>query len=195
MNFFTYQEKGVSHDQASSRLGIIRGYDNGDWNQELMEQILALHERLQRKSQSGGYVGMDFIDLRIAIFAGRTTVHVARQDAKIARKWDEKAKARFGLDLMSIRTLESKTKVLIRSLERQTKRANRLFLREHTQSEFRSKAHEWQRFLRWIRYHLAYFTKEQTNSDLSVRKYCQTVIESPTSSSPHARLAAQLLSP
>lgn len=175
-NFSSYQEKGLCRNSASFRLGLIRGYDNGDWNQELMRRILTLHDLLDKKTQSGGYVRMNFIDLRIAIFAARTSLHVTRDVAQIARKWNERTKARFRFDRASLRKLKEKIDEVAQSLERYRKRANRLFLREHTQSEFRRKADEWRRFLRWLRYHLAYFA-EEPHQFPTPRQYYREVID------------------
>jgi hypothetical protein len=169
-NLITYQEKGTTRNSASYRLAPIRGYDNGDWNQELLNKLLAIYKRLGSRCQSDGYVRMDFIDLRMAAFGARTHVHVVRQLAEIAVKWDQRTQEKFSWDLNSIRTLATQTKAVIRSLERRTKRANRLFMQEHTESEFREKAHEWQRFLRWLHYHLAFFGKEHP-PEPSLRKY------------------------
>jgi hypothetical protein len=170
-----YQEKGMSHDYAFHRLGTVRGYDNGDWNQDLMGRVLDLHARIKMKVESGGYLRMDFVDLRIAIFAVRTTVRVKRQDAELGRKWDEKTKAKLGFDDKALLRLQQKTRTLIQSLELKLKRANRTFEREHSRSEFRRAASEWNRFLRWIRYHLAYFGKAPR--DLGLRKYYQSAID------------------
>jgi len=174
-NFFKFEEKSISYLSPWGPSGTVQNYDEGEWNRELMDRILALGRHLEKKSKSGGYVRMDFLDLRIAVFAARTSVHVVRQNARTFRKWNKAAKARFRFDQASIVELKSKTKLVIHSLERHLKRATRLFLRAHSRAEFERKAHEWARFLRWVKYHLTFFAKEPARQP-GLRKYYQTMI-------------------
>lgn len=175
-NFIIFQKKSISFHTPLDFAGMLHNSDQGEWSQELMDRMLAFGREIEKKSESGGYVRMDFLDLRVAIFAARTSIRVLRQRAWSWRKWDKASKAKFSLDQASIADLKSKTKVLIRTLELHLKRATRLFLRAHSRAEFERKAHEWARFLRWVKYHLTFFAKEPARQP-GLRKYYQTMID------------------
>src|SRR5689334_17534638 len=45
----------------------------GKFNKDLMNRVLALHQRLRRKVETGGRLRLDAIEIRAAIFSARIT--------------------------------------------------------------------------------------------------------------------------
>jgi hypothetical protein len=81
---------------------------------------------------------------------------VRRRDRDSRRK-DAKTKKTLGLDQAAIKKRKQRTLPVIKSLERNLKRATRSSLKITPQSEFAKMSKEWQSHLRWMKFHLAYF--------------------------------------
>jgi hypothetical protein len=141
-----------------------------------MDRIVALGNRLKPQAKTGGRVRMNFVELRVAALSARVTFKLKRMEAHDARKWDAATKRRHRLDREAIAQFEARTQRVIKSLEREMKRANRRFLSENSQSEFRTLSKNWLSHLRWIRFHLAFF-KPLRSLTGGLRKFYQRHID------------------
>ena len=134
-----------------------RGFDRGLYNQPFMDKILALRETLKTKSQNTHWVKMDTFQLRAVIFAIRAYVDYVRFLRRRHKREDPEVKARLHLDDKSIAQLKAKSRRVIRSLERQMKRANRALITEIGKEQYAALMIAWKAHLRWMRLHIAYF--------------------------------------
>ncbi|MGO8719893.1 MAG: hypothetical protein ACLQMO_11835 [Acidobacteriaceae bacterium] len=100
---------------------------------------------------------MNAIDIRVTIFAARLNLQLLRRKVHDARRKDAKTKTTLGLDQAAIRKRKQQTQAVIKSLERNLKRATRSSLKIVPPSEFAEMSKEWQSHLCWMKFHLAYF--------------------------------------
>ena len=100
---------------------------------------------------------MNAIDIRVSTFAARINLQLLRRRVHDARRKDPKTKRTLGLDQAAIKKRKQRTQPVIKSLERNLKRATRSSLKIVPPSEFAKMSKEWQSHLRWMKFHLAYF--------------------------------------
>lgn len=136
---------------------LQRSFDTGTLSPSMRESILALRARLKPIAKTGGRNQMNAIEIRASIYAARVNLQLLRRNAYDARRKDAKTKKTLGLDEAAIKKRKQQTQLVIRSLERNLKRATRRFLKITSQSEFAKMSKEWQSHLRWMKFHLAYF--------------------------------------
>lgn len=154
----TRQRKGTSLFAYPFRIyPPPRGFDRGIYNQHFMDKALALREMLKAKPQSRRWVKMDTIQLRAAIFAIRAHVEYVRHLRRQTKRKNPEAKARFHIDDKSIAQLKAKSHRMIRSLERNMKRANRALSAAVGKEQYSTLTIAWKAHLRWMRLHIAYF--------------------------------------
>jgi hypothetical protein len=135
------------------------GFNRGIFDQSLMEEILALWKQLRPKEKTGGRLQMTAIDLRASIFAIRAHLGFVRKARYDERRLGQGAKTRFLLDAESYAKLKAKSELVILSLERHMKRANRLLKKSIDQNEYHALINAWTAHLRWMRLHIAYFKR------------------------------------
>lgn len=135
------------------------GFDSGTFRPSMMDRIKRLWTKLRPKAKTnrGGRIQMDAFELRAAILSARNSLKIQRVKAHDSRTLDARTKRQIGIDIQAICKLEEMTQRVIRSMERYTKKANRRFLAQASQKEFKALSMEWQSHLRWIRFHLTYF--------------------------------------
>lgn len=133
------------------------GVNAGTFNQAIMDRILALWKRLAPKARTGGRMQMDWLELRIAIFACRSGLDLARYpESRVKHSVFKRRKRRSKSD-PEIARLAEKTRHVIACLEQHQKRATRLFKKTVDTSEFNIRAAEWKQHLHWIRLNLTFF--------------------------------------
>ena len=100
------------------------GFDRGAFDQEMMDEILALWERLHPKSQTGGRMQMKAVELRAAIFAIQANISYVRRRRNDCGTKSPAPKNEPLIDDQSFEQLKIESKRVIHSLERRMKRAN-----------------------------------------------------------------------
>jgi hypothetical protein len=133
------------------------GFDSGTFSPSMMKRIERLWIKLKPIASKGGRIRMDAFELRAAALSVRVTLKLQRLKAQKTLHGEADAKGQFSLDRTTIKELKVRTERVIRSLERNMKRANRQFLTQVSTDEFKALSKEWQLHLRWIRFSLAYF--------------------------------------
>ena len=109
----------------------------------MMDRIRALAIRMKPIATTGGRVEMNDIDIRAAIFAARVNLQLLRRHVHDARRKDAKTKKTLGLDRAAIKKRKQQTGPVIKSLERDLKRATRSSLKITSRSEFAQMSKEW----------------------------------------------------
>jgi hypothetical protein len=133
------------------------GFDRGVFDQQMMDEILALWKRLHSKSKTGGRVQMSAVELGAAIFAIRSNIGYARRRRYDCRLKSAETKNELLIDNYSFEQLKIKSHRLIHSLERHLKRANTALSKSVTRDEFAALIGRWKAHLRWMRLHIVYF--------------------------------------
>ena len=123
----------------------------------MMNRTLRLCAKLRPRRSTGGMFKLDPFELRAAAFAARITLKMGRFEAQTTRTSTPQVRKRQGMDLATVRNLAVKTKLCLRFLEQEMKRATRQFLKSATSGELKILSEEWRVHLRWMKYHLAYF--------------------------------------
>ncbi len=136
---------------------LPRGFDDGTYRPAMTDRIRALWIRMKHIATTGGRVEMSAIEVRAAIYAARVNLQLLRRNVHDARRKDAKTKKTLGLDRTAIKKRKQQTGPVIKSLERNMKRATRSSLKFTPRSEFAEMSKEWQSHLRWMKFHLAYF--------------------------------------
>ena len=136
---------------------LLRGFDDGTYRSAMMDRIRALWIRMKPIATTGGRIEMNAIDIRAAIYAARINLQLLRRNVHDARRKDAKTKRTLGLDRAAIKKRKQQTGPVIKSLERNLKRATRSSLKITSRSEFAQMSKEWQSHLGWMKFHLAYF--------------------------------------
>jgi len=136
---------------------LPRGFDDGTYRSAMTDCIRALWIRMKPIATTGGRVQMNSIDIRAAIFAARINMQLLRRRVHDARRKDAKTKKTLGLGRAAIKKRKQQTGPVIKSLERNLKRATRSSLKTTSRSEFAQMSKEWRSHLRWMKFHLAYF--------------------------------------
>ncbi len=136
---------------------LLRGFDDGTYRSAMMDRIRALWIRMKPIATTGGRIEMNAIDIRAAIYAARINLQLLRRNVHDARRKDAKTKRTLGLDRAAIKKRKQQTGPVIKSLERNLKRATRSSLKITPRSEFAEISKEWRSHLRWMKFHLAYF--------------------------------------
>jgi hypothetical protein len=132
-------------------------FNRGTYNGDLMERVLALYSHLHPKTEVGGRVRLDAVQVRAAIFAVRVTLAFARKKKHDWRRYTPRTKIVLGVDQKSLQTTQRRGGRAIASLERYMKRANRQLRSSTDDDAYRLLAAAWQQHLRWVRLHLVYF--------------------------------------
>jgi hypothetical protein len=133
-----------------------RGFDRGIYNQAFMDKILGLCEALKTKSKSGLRLTVDAWQLRAAMFAIRAYPDYLRALGRKQRQEENALKARLFLDDRLIALPKEKSHRVIRSLERQLKRANRALIKAVGKKQYTKLTVAWKAHLRWMRLHIVY---------------------------------------
>jgi hypothetical protein len=136
---------------------LPRGFDDGTYLPPMMDRIRALRIGMKPLATAGGRVEMTAIDIRAAIFAARINLQLLRRKVHDARRKDAKTKRTLGLDRAAIKKRKQQTGPVIKSLERDLKRATRSSLKITPRAEFAQMSKEWRSHLLWMKFHLAYF--------------------------------------
>ena len=159
-SYLSRGRKGVTRYEYPFRVYPPRGgFDRGEFDQDMMDEVLAVGERLRPKAKLGGRIQMDAIELRAAIFAIRSNLDYVRKGRHDRRLWSQETKAKFLLDDKSYNQLKIKSPRVILSLERHTKRANRVLVKAVTKAGYTALMQVWKAHLRWMHLHIAYFKR------------------------------------
>jgi hypothetical protein len=134
-------------------------FNRGRFDQHRMDEILALGARLRLKVKAGGRVQMNTLELRAAIFAIRANLDFVRKSRYDHRRFSLEAKARFLIDDESYGQLKAKSELVILSLERHMKRANRVLMKSIDREQYKAHMDAWTAHLHWMRLHIAYFKR------------------------------------
>jgi hypothetical protein len=132
------------------------GFDRGAFDQEMMDEILALWERLRPISTTGGRMQMNAVELRAAIFAIRAHISFVRRRRNDSGKRPG-PKNEPPIDDQSIEQLKIESKRVIHSLERRMKRGNNALLKSATREEYAALMGRWRLHLRWMHLRLVWF--------------------------------------
>lgn len=151
------QKGGIRYEYPFRHYPPPGGFDYGEFDQDMMDEILALWKQLRPKAKAGGRVQMDTIELRAAIFAIRANIDFVRKRRHDRRRQSLETKTRFQIDDRSYYQLKIKSQRVIRSLEGQMKRANRILLKAITKEQYAALMNVWKAHLRWMRLHITYF--------------------------------------
>ncbi len=136
---------------------LPRGFDDGTYRPAMMDRIRALRIRMKPLAKTGGRAEMNDIDIRAAIYAARVNLQLLRRNVHDARRKDAKTNKTLGLDRAAIKKRKQQTGPVIKSLERDLKRATRSSLKITSRSEFAQMSKDWRSHLLWMKFHLAYF--------------------------------------
>lgn len=189
------QKKRVQYAYPFSVYPFPLGSYIGTYDEQSMNQIIALWKALRTKSTIGGRVQMTAIQVRAAIFAIRVNQERWRRHNYDVRRGNADTKRR-SLDIYrtkiekgytnaqvemcplvkeeNLEPLYIKSERVLRSLERHMKRANRLVLSLVQREGYSALMGAWRRHLRWMRLRLVYFTP--LPSMLQGQKYLQQII-------------------
>lgn len=115
-------------------------FDPGVYNQQFMDDVLAVHANVASLSASNGRLR----------FANSFQVAACALAVRVALK-----RHRHGHDPLDISGIKSVTKRLLGRLEAVRKRAKRADVSLHGMDVYRQKASDWQRFVVWLRTHVA----------------------------------------
>ena len=132
------------------------GFDRGAFDQEMMDEILALWERLRPISTTGGRMQMNAVELRAAIFAIRAHISFVRRRRNDFGKRPG-PKNEPPIDDQSFEQLKIESKRVIHSLERRMKRGNNALLKSATREEYAALMGRWRLHLRWMHLRLVWF--------------------------------------
>ena len=154
---------------------LPRGFDVGTYRPAMMDRIRALWIRMKPIATTGGRVEMNAIEVRAAIYAVRVNLQLLRRKVHDARRKDAKTKRILGLDRAAIKRRKQQTWPVIKSLERNLKRATRSSLKITPRSEFGEMSKGWRSHLRWMKFHLAYFKVVPVLRNTKIRR--QKVID------------------
>lgn len=122
-SYISRQHKGGIRYEYPFRIYPPSGkFSRGKFDQNMMDEILALTSQLRPKAKTGGRVLINTIELRAAIFAIRVNLDFVRKNRNDHRSLSPKAKMRFLLDDESYSKLKIKSEQVILSLERIMKR-------------------------------------------------------------------------
>lgn len=116
----------------------VRSFDPGSYDQDLMDGIIALRVTVVSLAPSGRLR----VDTSFEIGACALAVRV------VARR------CRHGHTRFDMPQVDRASKRLLRRLEVVRKRAKRAEVRRSGLNSYQARAHEWQRFIRWIRVHI-----------------------------------------
>jgi hypothetical protein len=135
-------------------------FDPGVFNQELADGMRALHRRVLALSPGGRLrVGSSF---EIAACALAVRVYAKRQQR--------------GRTVLVMPRVSEASKRILRRLEAARKRAKRAELRQLGLDSYRARAHNWRRFVRWIRVHIPDCGARITRSTTR-RRYLRLIVD------------------
>jgi hypothetical protein len=139
-NNYQVRLKGrVSTGQSFGRVWK-RNFDPGVYNQQLMDDVLAVRARVTSLSNSNDRLR----------FTSSFQVAACALAVRIALK-----RHRHGHNRLDIPSIRPVAKRLLTRLEVVRKRAKRAEVRRYGKDGYRQKAHDWQRFVTWLRVHVA----------------------------------------
>ena len=136
---------------------LAAGVTSGTFSQSIMDRQFALRDRMKPKARAGGRMQMDWLEVRIAIFACRVALDRARRPLSLNQKSILKSRTRRPKSHPEVAPLAKRTRQTIKSLERHQKRATRLGKKAVGDAEFFARAGEWREHQRWMRMYLAFF--------------------------------------
>jgi hypothetical protein len=129
----------------------------GRFDQELMQEIIALAADSNGNAPSGRRVRLNVIQIRAAIFAVRVGQDKVRLMACHKRKEALHIQQVFGVDKQSRYMEKQRVKRTIKSLERHMKRANKSLRANLGEAAYKDVLLRWKQHLKWVRLHLVYF--------------------------------------
>lgn len=144
--------------------------DSGTFSARMMDRIQQLWTKIQPIIATGGKIQLDEFEIRAAIFSARTGVKVERYQIQRARKKGAAAQAGVADAKRDLKRNVLRKEHVVEFLETALKRANRQLKSEIGPEEFKAQSKEWQSHLRWIEFHLTYFTSFKPFPVLSARK-------------------------
>ena len=156
------------------------GKDPGTFSQKLMDRMIALWDRIKPRAMGrsvGGRIQMDWLDLRMAIFAFRVGMGLRGESAREKRETDPTVRESWQRVKRDTERLQRKTKRTIRSLERSRGRADRAFRKTISHEEYLEREKEWRAHARWIHYDLAFFTPWSRYIGTGIAKLRRMIID------------------
>src|SRR5580658_2175021 len=133
------------------------GYDRGVFDEPMMDEIMALCNRLHPQSKTGGRMHMNAVELRAAVFAIRANISYIRKLRYDNRHKSPESRNELHIDNQSFEQLKVKSHRLIHSLEHRIKRADSASAKAATAEECAAVMGRWRRHLRWMHVRLVYF--------------------------------------
>lgn len=133
------------------------GYDRGVFDEPMMDELMALCNRLHPQSKTGGRMHMNAVELRAAVFAIRANISYIRKLRYDNRHKSPESRNELHIDNQSFEQLKVKSHRLIHSLEHRIKRADSASAKAATAEECAAVMDRWGRHLRWMHVHLVYF--------------------------------------
>lgn len=156
--WLTQEQSGQSATCYPFRiLPLAPSFDSGTFSARMMGRIKQLWAKIQSIKSNGGTAILDEFEIRAAIFAARTSVKLERYQIRKAQKRGAGATRHVAGAKQALKKDVRRNKGVVEFLEKELKRANRLFKSVVDPAGFKSQSKEWQSHLKWIEYHLAYF--------------------------------------
>ena len=152
-------------------------FDHGKFDPAMMEVIESLWDRLRPKRSSSCRIQLNIFQLYAAILGARVAFPSWRKTSQGLKNLDPKSKRILHLDETAHAKTKRDVQRVVASLERQAKRAVRLFERTKSRSEYVQLSKEWRAHVRWVRVHLVYMNPMKGRLP-SLRKHFQRRIDS-----------------
>jgi hypothetical protein len=148
---------GIRYDYPFGIYPPSVGFDRGVFDQQMMDDIVALWQRLYPRSKTGGRMRMNTAELRAAIFAIRAYLGFIRMRRRKDRSSLPGTKAVVPIQGESFVQLKMRSRRVIRSLDRYLKRANLALMKSVTPERYKALKDTWKNHLRWMLIHMVYF--------------------------------------
>jgi len=133
------------------------GFDRGVLDQQMMDDIVALWQRLYPKSKTGGRMRMNEAELRAVIFGNRAYIGFDRMRRRKDRISVKDADPAIPIDDESFLQLKVRSGRVVRSLGRHLKQASRALSKSVAPERHKALIDTWRKHQRWMHLHIVYF--------------------------------------
>jgi hypothetical protein len=159
LNSARNMKRGIRYEYPFRMFPPPAIFDRGMFDQQMMDEIRAVWQRLHPISKTGGMVQMNDVELRAMIFAVQANVSYARRRGDDFRLKSANSKKEPLIDNLSFDQLKINSNWVIHLLERNLKRATRVLSNSITPEAYAALMARWRQHLRWMSLHLVYFKR------------------------------------
>lgn len=145
----------------------------GSFAQDLMDHAVSLWQKLQPIAKTGGIIEMDPIDVRIALLSARLTLKLTRAGYRNGR-WGSEKRSRAVVQA-EVATIRSRTRSVVRFLEKVMKQADRRFVSVQSRRKLAIRKVRWKAHLQWMKVNLLWF-KPLPSPRLGSKRFHQMII-------------------